>query len=234
MKYALEELRITAHDMAKVKDYSGAVDQLLDIKKQTRLYTWDVAFYIPYYQILEENDLEKALALIPIMNKSLIEAVSIFAIRLDDSAKAMAPFDEIYEKVKELVEKLLENIYQELVEYVENYKISAKEVRILKLDYVKNLEVILSFSETYLNCMGNLVEFAPVNVDYMWDFFKLNDEILRHMIPYETEEKSEKQLKKREELLQIIRLKDKEYQEKPLEESILPEIKSKWWQIGKK
>lgn len=233
MKVAQEELRLLAHELAEKKDYEGAVDNLLEIKKQTKLYSWDVAFYLVYYQILDETEVEDAVELLGTMNKATLEALSIIAIHLDGSPRSAAPFEQVHDKLKSLGENLLTRVSEEFYNYVERYKLSSKQQLKLKEDYVKQLEKILSLSETYINCMGSLVEFIPVNVTFMWNFFKLNDEIYCNMIPYENGEQGEKRELKRSENIQIIHLQDPDYKPQEVKESILPEVK-KWWNLGLK
>lgn len=233
MKVALEELRLIAHELAHEKKYSEAVDTLLEIKKKTKVYSWDVAFYIAYYQILEESQLKDRIELLKIMNSAMIESISIIAIHLDGTERTMAPFEVVYEKVKFLAEKLLSSAEKEFSEYIETYKLSNKQKLIRKEEYVSQLESVLSLSETYINCMGNLVEFIPVNTEFMWNFFKFNDKILCKILPYSRGEGKTNWEVKRNEIIQIIHLKYADYVPCIVDTPILQDEKNKWWQFHK-
>lgn len=233
MKYALEELRLIAHELAEKKDYSGAVDHLLQVKKGAKVYPWDVAFYLPYYEILEKSSLKDVFPLVPSLNKGIIEALSICAIHLDENPRSLLPFQRIHDTGKKLVEDLLDRSHRELSDYVETYKISKKQRISLEKDYIFQLETILSISETYINGMGSLVEYVPINVTLMWNFFKLNDRILCHLIPYEKGEIREKWEKKQAELIEIIQLQDSSYLPSVLVDSVFPKELDKWWKLGK-
>lgn len=233
MKVALEELRLLAHDLAKEKKYSEAVDTLLEIKKKTKVYTWDVAFYVIYYEILEEKDLEKSLSFVNLLNQATIEAMSIIAIHLDENPRTKLPFEVVHDKVMWLAEDFLKRAQEEFSDYIERYKLTSKQKINRKEEYVTQLNSILSLSETYINCMGNLVEFIPVDTVFMWNFFKLNDKILCKIHPYSSGTIREENERKRNEIIQIIQLKYPDYIPCIEDESILPNEKNKWWQFNK-
>lgn len=233
MKVALEELRLFSHDLAKEKKYSEAVDLLLEIKKKTKVYTWDVAFYVIYYQVLEEENLDKSLSFAKNLNQAIIEALSIIAIHLDENPRTQLPFEVVHDKVIWLAEDLLKRAKDEFSDYIERYKLTSKQKINRKEEYITQLKIILSLSETYINSMGNLVEFVPVNTELMWNFFKLNDKILCKILPYLSDSNRGVDENKRNEIIQIIQLKYPDYEPCTEDISILQNEKSKWWQFNK-
>lgn len=233
MKVALEELRLFAHDLAKEKKYDEAVDMLLEIKKKTKVYTWDVAFYVIYYQILEEKELKQSLTYINNLNQVTIEALSIIAIHLNEDPRTKAPFEIVHDKVMWLAKDLMHRSQEDFIDYIERYKLTSKQKTARKEEYITQLKTILTLSETYINSIGNLVEFIPIDTEFMWNFFKLNDEIYCKILPYMSGTTRSEGETKRNEIIQIIQLKYQDYEPCIEDDSILQNEKNKWWQFNK-
>lgn len=239
----LETQKEVAHFSATGKEYQKAAEELEVIKKVAKVYPWDVAFYSVFYLVEDGKNLDEKLQYEAKMNKAVIDALSIVMIRMDDTPESTEPFQTIFDHLVTLTVELLELSQKEYETFLANKNLSRDILEKRKKLYLIQLKKILSISENYINALGSLTEFTSLNPDYIWHFFKFNDQLLSIYLAYE---ENEAFLEKKKELVQIIQLKEEEYQPEKIKKPIFPsggksqsaksndvDRDGKWWEFWK-